>query len=38
MLTPSQLVGVLLVPAFLLVFVTWAGASAYLLIAGVRNG
>jgi HEAT repeat protein len=37
-LTPSQLVGVLLVPAFLLVFVTWAGASAYLLIAGVRNG
>ena len=38
MLTPSQLVGVLLVPAFVLVFVTWAGASVYLLITGVRNG
>jgi len=37
-LTPSQLVGVLLVPAFVLVFVTWAGASVYLLITGVRNG
>lgn len=38
MLTPSQLVGVLLVPAFVLVFVTWAAASIYLLVAGVRNG
>ena len=32
MLTPSQLVGVLLVPAFVLVFVTWAAASVYLLL------
>jgi HEAT repeat protein len=37
-LTPSQLVGVLLLPAFALVLVTWVSASAYLLIAGVKNG
>lgn len=38
MLTPSQLVGVLLVPAFALVLATWTGASVYLLVTGVRNG
>lgn len=37
-LTPTQLVGVLLVPAFVLVLITWTAASVYLLIAGVRNG
>jgi HEAT repeat protein len=37
-LTPSQLVRILLLPAFALVFVTWASASLYLLVSGVRNG
>jgi HEAT repeat protein len=37
-ITPSQLVDILLVPAFALVFVTWAGASLYLLVAGIRGG
>jgi HEAT repeat protein len=37
-ITPSQLVDLLLVPVFALVFATWAGASLYLLVAGIRGG
>jgi HEAT repeat protein len=36
--TPSQLVGVLLLPAFGLVLLTWATGSLYLLVTGIRNG
>jgi HEAT repeat protein len=35
---PSQLVDALLQPVFGLVLATWAGASLFLLLNGVRNG
>jgi HEAT repeat protein len=37
-ITPSQLVDVLIHPIFGLVLTTWAGASLYLLLTGVRSG
>jgi HEAT repeat protein len=37
-ISPTQLIDVLLYPAFGLVLATWAGASLYLLLAGIRNG
>jgi HEAT repeat protein len=36
--TPSQLVDALLGPVFGLVLATWAGASLFLLMNGLRNG
>ena len=38
MITPQQLVDILLYPVFGLVLATWAGASLYLLVTGVSGG
>ena len=35
---PSQVVEALLLPVFGLVLATWAGASLFLLLNGLRNG
>jgi HEAT repeat protein len=37
-ITPHQLVDILLYPVFGFVLATWAGASLYLLVTGLRSG